>query len=161
MLSAEQANARWIAERAGNTAAWTEGTVVLQGELNVGTRVRMYVNQEQADLLRGGSTKGLGSWATFDAPAASVFQLRQQLALTQEFKATSKGLYLVELEVTKPMPANIGFVGPQVGAGTRNGTQAVEPSRYVGGGTQIQFPGYQERGAYLRVVVLPKCLEGC
>lgn len=161
VLTAEQANAQWIAQRFGNTAAWSQGTVVLQGEINTGTRIRMYVNQVQADLLNRGETTGLGGWATFDAPVASAFQVRQQLALTQEFKATSKGLYVVELEVTRPMPVNIGFVGPQTGNGTGGGLHAVEPNRYVGGGTQIQLPGFQERGSYVRVAVPPKCMEGC
>lgn len=73
----------------------------------------------------------------------------------------SGGLYVVELEVTRPMPVNVGIVGPQVGNGTAGGTRAVEPNRYVGGGTQIQFIDYSNRGSYVRVSAPPKCLEGC
>lgn len=161
VLTAEQANAQWLAQRATNTAAWPEGTVVLQGEINTGTRMRMYMTSEQAEIAKKGETTSLGGWATFDEPAASIYQIRQQLALAQDFKPTAKGLYVVELEVVRPMAANIGFVGPQAGAGTANGTRSVEPGRYVGGGTQIQFMDYLNRGSYVRVVAPPKCIEGC
>ena len=157
VLTSSEANAEWIAIKAGNTAAWQDGAVVLVGDVGVGTRMRMYVNREQADLLRDGKASGLGGWATFDSAAASSFQIRQQLALTQDFKSTAGGLFVVELEVTRSMPANLGFVGLQPGVGAASG----EPSKYVGGGTQILLKDFANRGNYLRVVSPPKCLEGC
>ncbi|MFT7722265.1 MAG: hypothetical protein QM788_05480 [Roseateles sp.] len=129
VLTAAEANAEWMAVKAGNTAAWSDGSVILQGEISVGTRMRMYVTKEQAEFLHKGEMNHLGGWATFDTPPSSAFQLRQDSALSQAFKPTDKGLFVVELEVTKIMPANIGFVGAQAG---RQG----EPAKYIGGGTQ-------------------------
>ena len=156
VLTSSEANAEWIAIRAGNTAAWPEGAVVLSGDVSVGTRMRMYVTKDQADLLNAGRLNGLGGWATFDAEAASIFQVRQQLALTQQFKPTNQGLFVVELEVTKPMPVNVGFAGVQPGGGSAFG----EPSKYAGGGTQIQLRDFGNRGDYFKVVAPPKCVVG-
>ena len=117
----------------------------------------MYLTAKQADELQRGEMLGLGGWATFDAPANSVFQIRQQLALTQQFKPTDKGLFVVELEVTRPMPANVGFVGTQPGGGIAAG----QPDKYIGGGTQIFLKDFANRGNYLKIVVSPKCVGGC
>jgi hypothetical protein len=162
--SAELANAQWMAARPGNTAAWQPGTAVLTADLAVGTRVRMYVNKDQAEAIEAGRLgDGLGRWATFDDPAGSLFQVRNQTALTEGFKSTDRGVYLVELEVTKKMPANIGFVGPQPGNGTGKEPpyHAKEPARYIGGGTQIQIIDFVNRGSYFRNVSPPKCIGGC
>lgn len=161
MTSAEQANAQWMALKPGNSPPWQEGTAVLQAELAVGTRMRMYVTEAQALKIRGGQMEGLGGWATLDDSAVSMFQVRNQLALPESWKPTSKGLHVVELEVTRPMPANLGFVGPQPGNGTGGGLHSVEPSRYIGGGTQIQLVDYGNRGSYLKLIGQPKCIGGC
>ena len=162
VLSAEQANAQWIATKAGNTAAWTDGTAVFQGEIAAGTRVRMYMDNTQYEKLAKQDLPGaLGGWATFDQPAQSVFQMRQGMALPERFKGAGP-FYVVELEVTKPMPASVGFIAPQPGNGTGGGVHAVEPAKYAGGGTQIQLPSWQTRADYLRVVQPPKCVgKGC
>lgn len=158
VLSAEQANAQWMAGRAGNSAAWTEGTAVLQGEIAAGTTIRMYVNTAQAERLRQGDLTVLGGWATFDDPAKSVTQMRNNMALTEQFKpAVSGPFYVVELQVTKPMPANVGFVGPQLDMLSASGTAL----KYQGGGTQIQLTDYVRRTDYLRVIVPPKCVGKC
>ena len=143
VLSAEEANAQWIALRAGNTAAWTAGTTVLQTELKVGTTMRMYVDAEQYASIAANRLDGIGGWATFDDAARTVFQMRQNMALPEAFKSSAKGpFYVVELEVTRPMPANIGFIGPQ--------------GAYRGGGTQVQFVDYGARTGYVRIVGTPK-----
>ena len=162
-LTAEQANAQWLAVKPGNTSAWTEGTAVFQGEISAGTIVRMYVNAEQAaNIAAGRLTQGLEGWATFDNAAVSVNQMRNTMGLTEGFKATSTGpFYVVELQVTRPMPANIGFVGPQFGNSAGDGIHALEPAKYGGGGTQIQLTDYFNRDYYLRVVKPPKCVGVC
>lgn len=82
--------------------------------------------------------------------------------LTEGFKATSTGpFYVVEFQVTKSMPANIGFIGPQPGNGTGVGAHALEPAKYGGGGTQIQLTDYGQRGSYLRMLQPPKCVGKC
>ena len=161
-MSAEQANAELIAARPGNTAAWNPGTAVFQADMVAGTKLRMYVDQTQFERLsKGDLSGGLGGWGTFDAPVQSVFQMRSSVALTEAFKPTSKGpFYVVELEVTKPMPSNVGFAGQQLGNGTGNGTHAAEPSKYIGGGTQIQLPSWDVRAQYLRITSPPKCVGG-
>ena len=154
VVTAAQANAEWMALRPTNTAAWSEGSVILKGEISVGTRMQMYVTKEQAEGLSKGELNNLGGWATFDARPESVFQLRQDLALPQAFKPTDKGLFVIELEVTKAMPANVGFVGPQSGGPGQS-------ARYLGGGTQIQFTDYSNRTSFVKLVGIPKCVEGC
>lgn len=111
------------------------------------------MTKEAAAQLENGNTAKLGGWVAFDAPATSVLQLRQDLALTQGFRASSEGLVSVELEVIRPMPVYLGFVGRQKGG-------AGEASKYIGDGTQIQLD-WAKRETSLRLVGVPKCVEGC
>jgi hypothetical protein len=155
-------NSEWIAAKAGNTAAWNPGTVVFEGEIAAGTAMRMYVDKSQFDKITSGDIAGgLGGWGTFDAPAKSIFQMRNNMALPESFKQTSNSpFYLVELEVVKAMPARVGFAGSQAGNGTGGGTHSVEPSKYIGGGTQIQLPSWDTRAQYLRIRLPIKCVGG-
>jgi len=50
---------------------------------------------------------------------------RNQLAITDEMKSASTPLYVVEVEVTRPINAQVGVVGEQGAA--------------VGGGNQLHF----------------------
>ena len=159
VISAEQANLQWLAQRAGNTAAWTEGTAVLQGELAAGTTMRMYVNAATAEEIRNGQKSGLGGWATFDAPVQSVSQMRQNLVLSEAFRGKSDldgPFYVVEIQVTQRMRVNVGYVGPQDQAATT----AIGAKAYQGGGTQIQLVDFDNRASFIKVIGTPKKVGG-
>ena len=82
--------------------------------------------------------------------------------MTEGFKATStRPFCAVELQMTKSMPANIGFIGPQLENRTGGGAHALEPAKYGGGGTQIQLTDYGQRGSYRRMMQPPKCVGKC
>jgi len=72
----------------------------------------------------GKANKGraFGGWATFDEVPNKSYA-RNQLAITAEMKPNIG--YVVEVEITKPINAKIGIVGPQ---------DAVK-----GGGNQLHF----------------------
>ena len=79
--------------------------------LKPGTRVQMVVDTEAYEaLMRRGETKYVGNWATFDKVPDQTFA-RTNLAITEAFKKDVG--YVVELEVVKPLNAQIGVVGPQ------------------------------------------------
>ncbi len=159
VLTPAQANAEWRALMPGNTDAWPEGLAVLNGQLNTGTTMRMYVNAKTADQVNNGDLSGLGGWATFDDPARSIAQMRQNMALSETFrgKAPSDGpFYVVELQITKPMEVNVGFVGPQ----TDIPTSFAGTKHYRGGGTQIQIIDFNSRTDYVKIVAPPKKVGG-
>lgn len=121
--------------------------------------MRMYVNAKTADQVNNGDLSGLGGWATFDDPARSIAQMRQNMALSETFrgKAPSDGpFYVVELQITKPMEVNVGFVGPQ----TDIPTSFAGTKHYRGGGTQIQIIDFNSRTDYVKIVAPPKKVGG-
>jgi len=141
--TAQQANADWIAIRPGNTAAWTEGTKVIEAQLPVGQRMVMYVDETQrTKILNNQLGDAMGGWATFDTRPLNEAQVRQAFALTQEFKTGP--LYRIELEIVRPTLGRVGFTGPQQ-------PQGLHP----GGGHQFQFVDYWNRAASVRVVAPP------
>lgn len=85
--------------------------------------------------------------------------MRQNMALSETFrgKAPSDGpFYVVELQVTKPMEVNVGFVGPQ----TDIPNAFAGAKYYTGGGTQIQIIDFKNRTDYVKIVTPPKKVGG-
>lgn len=80
--------------------------------------------------------------------------MRQQAAITSQFKRPSDGpFYVVEMEITKPVTSNVGFVGKQTE--TTGGLLR-------GGGTQVQFDETIrgiDRNGFLKPVSQPKLLK--
>lgn len=70
-------------------------------------------------LTQRGEMNFVGNWATFDEIPSQAFA-RNNLAITNEFKKDVG--YVVELEIVKPLNAQIGVVGPQ-GAATDGANQ--------------------------------------
>ena len=141
--SAAQANAEWMAVRPGNTAAWTDGTKVIEAQLPVGQRMVMYVDETQrTKILNNQLSDALGGWTTFDSRSLNEAQVRQAFSLTQNFKTGQ--LYRVELEIVRPTLGRVGFTGPQA-------PQGLHP----GGGHQFQFVDYGNRVDAVRVVAPP------
>jgi hypothetical protein len=140
--TAAQANSDWIALRPGNTAAWTDGTKVIEAQLPVGQRLVMYIDERQRTLINEQRLgDALGGWATFDRRALNEAQVRQAFALTQDFKTGP--LYRIELELVQPTLGRVGFTGPQ--------PQGLLP----GGGHQFQFVDYMNRAEAVRLVAPP------
>ena len=104
--------------------AWKSGTQVAETTLPAGTRVQMVVDETTyLNYLRSNKTEiQLGGWATLDNVPSQAY-VRNQLAITPDMKSNVG--YVVELEVTRPIPAQIGVVGPQGGSS--------------GGGNQLHF----------------------
>lgn len=148
MQSAEQANARMVTD--GMDAAWAKGTSVINAELKPGTKVQMVLSEAQyQEYAASHFTKPpIGGWATFDN-VASQATAKQDLALLNKFKPDTK--YVIELEVVKPITANIGFVG-----------KLTEPTGQLlqGGRTQAAFDwsGIANRSEYLKPTGAPKPL---
>lgn len=95
----------------------------------------------------------LGGWATFDDVKSVAVDMRQNAAITNQFKPTSNGpFHVVELEVQKTLNANIGFAGPQQDLVTN----------LRGGATQAEFliSSTEKRTDYLKPVSMPKKLGG-
>jgi hypothetical protein len=105
--------------------AWQAGTQVADSTLKPGTMVNMVVNQEAyLALTTPGAdvSRAFGGWATFDE-VPNLAYVRNDLAITPGMK--SGDLYVVQVEVTQPVNAQVGIVGKQAGAG--------------GGGNQLHF----------------------
>ncbi len=109
--------------------AWKEGTQIAEATMQPGTKVQMVVNKEAYDQLGAGNMNFVGNWASFDNVPNQAFA-RNNLAITKGFKEDVG--YVVELEITKPVNAQIGVVGSQ-GAAT-------------GGASQLNFLFEQRNG---------------
>lgn len=129
--SAEEVNAAMRAR--GWEPAWSPGTPVIEATLQPGPRVNMIVDAKTAEAMRRGHVNDVvpGGWATFDEVKSVATDMRQQAAITSQFKPSSDGpFYLVEMEITQPVKSNIGFVGKQA---------EIAGGVLRGGGTQVQF----------------------
>ena len=105
--------------------AWQEGSTLVEATLQPGTRVQMVVDAETYIKLNtpgADSSRSFGGWATFDNVPNQAYA-RNQLAITPEFKENVG--YVIEVEVTRSIQAQIGIVGRQGGA--------------PGGGNQLNF----------------------
>ncbi len=150
--SADEVNAAMKAR--GWEPAWSPGTPVLEGAMQPGTKIRMIVDESGAasitKAMQSGDFSGvkLGGWATFDDVKSVAMDMRQNAAVTNQFKPASSGpFYVVELEVQKPLNANIGFAGQQKDVATN----------LRGGATQAEFliPSNEKRTDYLKPVSVP------
>lgn len=100
---------------------WKAGTQVAETTLQPGTRVRMVVDERAFRSIEKGETgRAFGSWATFDNVPSQAYA-RNQLAITPEFKQNVG--YVVEVEITRPIQAQIGVVGSQGGTAGGGGNQ--------------------------------------
>ena len=72
----------------------------------------------------GKFSRAFGGWATFD-DVPNVTYAQTQLAITSELTSKSGPLYVVEVQVTKTINAQVGVVGEQGSA--------------AGGGNQLHF----------------------
>jgi filamentous hemagglutinin family protein len=110
--------------------AWKASSQVVEATIKPGTRVQMVVDKAAYDMImQEGKMNFVGNWASFDNIPSQAFA-RNNLAITKEFK-TDVG-YLVELEVVKPVNAQIGVVGAQGAAS--------------GGANQLNFLFEQRNG---------------
>jgi filamentous hemagglutinin len=133
--------------------AWSPGTPVIETTLQPGVKLNMIVDNATADAIKKGDPVTWGGWATFDSVNSAAVDMRQRSAIKNQFKPSENGpFYVVEMEVTKPLPSKLGFVGAQKDTG---GTLR-------GGGTQIQFdtsiPG-SDRGMFIKPISQPKPLN--
>lgn len=99
------------------TPAWKEGTQIAEATMQPGTKVQMVVDKAAFDAIKEGNMNFVGNWATFDNIPNQAFA-RNNLAITNEFKKDVG--YVVELEILKPVNAQIGVVGAQGGGGRRS-----------------------------------------
>jgi filamentous hemagglutinin len=152
--SAEEVNAAMRAR--GWEPAWSPGTPVIETILQPGTRVNMIVDAKTAQAITEAKFEKIapGGWATFDDIATVAVDVRQRTAISTRFKQPTDGkFYVVELEVTKPLKSNIGFVGAQI---------EVTAGLLRGGGTQVHFDEAikgQDRWNFFRPSSSPKFLN--
>ena len=131
--SAEAVNAT-MKSVAGWEPAWMPGTQVADVTLKQGTRVSMVVTEADYNaIIAKGDTSKLGGWATYDNVTSQAYA-RNQLAITQGMKDNVG--YVIEVEVTRPVYAQVGVVGSQGGAS--------------GGGNQLHFvvPSGERAGTF-------------
>lgn len=105
--------------------AWKPGTQVAETTLNPGTRVSMVVSEETWAALTAPVPKterAFGGWATYDNVSSQSYA-RNQLAMTTSMKKDVS--YVIEVEITRPIHAQVGVVGAQGAA--------------EGGGNQLHF----------------------
>lgn len=152
--SADEVNVAMKAR--GWEPAWSPGTPVIETTLQPGTKVNMIVDAKTAEAIRRGRVDDVvpGGWATFDDVNSVAVDMRQKAAVTRNFKPASDGsFYVVEMEITKPVTSNIGFVGKQTD--TTGGLLR-------GGSTQVQFDETikgKDRHTFLKPVSTPKLLN--
>jgi hypothetical protein len=101
--------------------AWKSGSVVTEATLQPGTRVKMVVAADDFAKIKAGEGR-FGGWATFDDVPNQAYA-RNNLAITPEFKRNVG--YVIEVEIARPIQAQIGVVGRQGAA--------------PGGGNQLNF----------------------
>ena len=117
------------------SSAWMPGTQVAETIIAPGTRVQMVVDAAEYQKLVDGKGN-FGGWATFDNVPNQAYA-RNQLAITSDMKPNTG--YVVEVEITQPINAQVGVAGPQ-------GTAA-------GGGNQLHFIfPQQDRASAFKVV---------
>jgi hypothetical protein len=103
--------------------AWKPGTQVAEVTLAPGTKVQMVVDEKAFRAIeKGDASRAFGGWATFDDVPNQAYA-RNQLAITPDMKPNAS--YVIEVEITQPVAAKVGVVGPQ-------GTA-------LGGGNQLHF----------------------
>jgi filamentous hemagglutinin len=118
--------------------AWKPGTSVAETTIKPGTKVQMVVDETTyLNYVNGGrSDIRFGGWGTFDNVPNQAYA-RNQLALTTGMKENVG--YVIEVEITKPINAQVGVVGPQGSA--------------AGGGNQLHFiVPPRDRASVFRVV---------
>jgi filamentous hemagglutinin len=161
--SAEEVNA--VARAAGWNPQWSLGTPVINAELKTGTKLNMIIDADTAkgisDAQRSGdfSKVNLGGWATFDDVSSIAVDMRQRAANTGEFKPSSSGpFYVVELDVKKPVQANLGYAGEQLNKELLpNRTLLTTNSTLRGGASHAEFLIPRDmRTTYLRPTSAPK-----
>lgn len=114
--------------------AWQSGTMVADATLKPGTVVDMVVDSATYDnILRGDTSRAFGGWATFDDVPNQAYA-RNELAITTQMKSDAS--YVIQVEVTRPINAQVGVVGEQPGA--------------AGGANQLHFnlPPEERTGAF-------------
>lgn len=124
LRTAETVNAT-MKSIAGWEPAWKSGTVVADVILKPGSRVNMVVDETAWIALTSPVPKterAFGGWATYDNVASQAYA-RNQLAITPLMKENVG--YVIEVEITRPIYAQVGVVGGQGAA--------------VGGGNQLHF----------------------
>ena len=150
--SADEVNAAMKAR--GWEPAWSTGTPVIETTLQPGTKINMIIDAKTADMIKKGEPIIPGGWATFDDVNSVGMDMRQRSAVLTQFKPTDTGPFsVVEMEITKPVKANVGFVGRQV-----------ESTNVLlrGGGTQVQFDESiigASRNSFLKIASEPKNLK--
>lgn len=82
----------------------------------------MVVAKADYDLIMAGDTSKFGGWATYDDVTSQAYA-RSQLAITPSMKLNVGNV--IEVEITRPIYAQVGVVG----------TQGVA----AGGGSQLHF----------------------
>lgn len=105
--------------------AWMPGTQVADATLNPGTVVNMVVDKATYDALTtpgADVSRAFGGWGTLDDVSNQAYA-RNSLAITSDMKKDVS--YVIQVEVTQPVNAQIGIVGSQDGA--------------TGGGNQLHF----------------------
>jgi len=104
--------------------AWKSGSQVAEVTVAPGTKVQMVVDETTyLNYVNRGETKMLfGGWATFDNVPNQAYA-RNQLAISSDMKPNAG--YVIEVEITKPINAQVGVVGAQGSAS--------------GGGNQLHF----------------------
>lgn len=114
----------------------------------------MIVDVRTSDIIKKGDPLVLGAWATFDDVNLVATDMRQKMAILSQFKPTTAGPFsVIEVEIIKPVKANIGFVGRQL-----------EPTGALlrGGGTQIHFDDAiigGNRNTFLKIVSQPRIMN--
>ncbi len=122
--SADEINAMMKAAD-GWSPAWKSGTTVAETTMKPGTTVRMVVSERAwNDIKDGNFERAFGGWATFDDVPNSAYA-RDKLAITADLTAKSGPLYVIDVQVGRPVNAQVGAVGAQGSA--------------AGGGNQLHF----------------------
>ncbi len=150
--SADEVNAAMKAR--GWEPAWSPGTPVIETTLQPGTKVSMIIDAKTAEAIQKGDPFVPGGWATFDDVSSVAVDMRQKAAITNQFKKSIDGpFFVVEMEITKSVTSNVGFVGKQTD---------ITAGLLRGGGTQVQFDETirgVDRSIFMRPTSLPKILN--
>ena len=145
LKTADELNAPFLA--AGGSAPYPAATIAVKGEIPAGTQMQMIIDDEALKKFKAGET-WFGGFATFNNVGKMTEQeARNATALAYEFKGVSKPLYVITVETTKPMPANVGLIGSQPNTMTGGAFTGV-------GGVQVQIltDTAAQRGNYLKAL---------